>query len=35
LGLAIVQRVVEAHRGQIEIKSRRGRGTVVSIVLPV
>jgi signal transduction histidine kinase len=35
LGLAIVQRVVEAHRGQIEIQSRRGRGTVVSIVLPV
>jgi len=35
LGLAIVQRVVEAHRGQIEIKSRRGKGTVVSLVLPV
>ncbi|HEY9174104.1 MAG TPA: GAF domain-containing protein [Verrucomicrobiae bacterium] len=35
LGLAIVQRVVAAHGGKIEIKSRRGRGTVVSLTLPV
>ncbi|MFM2295820.1 MAG: hypothetical protein RLZZ350_2233 [Verrucomicrobiota bacterium] len=34
LGLAIVRRVVETHRGKLEIKSRRGKGTAISIVLP-
>ena len=35
LGLAIVGRVVEAHRGKLKIKSRRGKGTTVSVILPV
>lgn len=35
LGLAIVGRVVETHRGEIEIKSRRGHGTTISMRLPV
>jgi signal transduction histidine kinase len=35
LGLAIVARVVETHRGKVKIKSRAGRGTTVSIILPV
>jgi len=35
LGLAIVARVVEAHRGKLKIRSRLGRGTTVSVVLPV
>jgi signal transduction histidine kinase len=35
LGLAIVGRVVETHRGEIEIKSRQGHGTTISIRLPV
>ena len=34
LGLAIAKRVVEAHGGEIEIASRSGEGTRVSILLP-
>jgi signal transduction histidine kinase len=35
LGLAIVKRVMETHRGKIEVKSKRGRGTTFSITLPL
>jgi signal transduction histidine kinase len=35
LGLAIVRRVIEAHRGKVKIKSSAGRGTTVSVILPV
>lgn len=35
LGLAIVGRVIEIHRGRVRIRSRPGRGTTVSITLPV
>jgi len=34
IGLAIVGRVVETHRGQIRILSRPGRGTTMRIILP-
>jgi len=34
LGLAIVARVVETHRGKLELKSRLGEGTTVTILLP-
>jgi signal transduction histidine kinase len=34
LGLPIVQRIVEAHGGQLEIESSVGRGTKVSLFLP-
>jgi signal transduction histidine kinase len=35
LGLALVARVVEAHRGTVRIDSRQGRGTTLRIRLPV
>jgi signal transduction histidine kinase len=35
LGLAIVARVVETHRGKVMIRSHLGRGTTVSMVLPL
>ncbi|MBI3754776.1 MAG: two-component sensor histidine kinase, partial [Deltaproteobacteria bacterium] len=34
LGLAITKRVIEEHNGRIEVKSRPGQGTVVSLELP-
>jgi signal transduction histidine kinase len=35
LGLAIVARVVETHRGEVKIRSRVGKGTTVSVILPL
>lgn len=35
IGLAIVGRTIETHRGQIRILSRPGRGTTMRITLPV
>jgi signal transduction histidine kinase len=35
LGLAIVARIVEAHRGKIKISSRPGHGTTVRVILPL
>ncbi len=35
LGLAFVRRVVEAHGGEVSLTSREGRGTIVSLRLPV
>jgi len=35
LGLAIVRRVVETHRGEVTVKSEPGRGTVMTVRLPV
>lgn len=34
LGLAIVHGIVQNHKGRIDIKSERGSGTTVSIILP-
>ncbi len=34
LGLAIVHRIVEAHGGEIRVRSEAGRGTVFIILLP-
>ncbi|KKR10827.1 MAG: Integral membrane sensor signal transduction histidine kinase [Candidatus Woesebacteria bacterium GW2011_GWA1_39_21] len=35
LGLAIAQGIIQAHRGNIEIKSKAGKGTSVTITLPL
>jgi signal transduction histidine kinase len=35
LGLALVARVVDAHRGTVKINSQQGRGTTLRICLPV
>jgi signal transduction histidine kinase len=35
LGLSIVQHVVEAHQGRVEIESATGRGSLFTIVLPL
>jgi two-component system phosphate regulon sensor histidine kinase PhoR len=35
LGLAIVKHIVERHRGQLDIYSVVGRGTTVSVLLPM
>jgi signal transduction histidine kinase len=35
LGLPIVKKIVKEHRGTVEVASQRGRGTRISISLPV
>jgi len=35
LGMAIVARVVETHRGQARVRSSHGRGTTISLIFPV
>ncbi|MDF1752405.1 MAG: ATP-binding protein [Verrucomicrobiales bacterium] len=34
LGLSICYRIIEAHRGKIEVKSEAGSGTIFSVLLP-
>lgn len=34
IGLAIAQRVIEMHRGRIELTSKPGEGTLVTLILP-
>jgi two-component system sensor histidine kinase HydH len=35
LGLAIVHNIIEAHKGEVRVESETGRGTSVTIILPV
>jgi signal transduction histidine kinase len=35
LGLALTKRVIEEHKGKVEIKSIEGRGTTFTIILPL
>ena len=34
-GLPIAKRIIEAHGGKISIKSIRGKGTTVTVTLPI
>ncbi|MBI3399052.1 MAG: PAS domain S-box protein [Deltaproteobacteria bacterium] len=34
LGLAVVHRIIEGHKGKIEVKSKKGEGTSFKIILP-
>ena len=34
LGLAIVHKIIESHKGEIQVKSIRGKGTTITIVIP-
>ena len=35
LGLAIVKHIVERHRGRLDIASRKGEGTTITVRLPL
>ena len=34
LGLSVVKKVMEIHSGQVDIKSRLGKGTIVTLRIP-
>ena len=35
LGLAIVREIVQAHGGGIQVESQVGRGTTMTVLLPI
>ncbi len=34
LGLSVCKRIIEAHRGKIEVDSIEGKGTTVKLTIP-
>jgi two-component system NtrC family sensor kinase len=35
LGLAIVHGIIQSHKGRVDVESEPGRGTTISVILPV
>ena len=35
MGLALVQRIVALHHGEVSLRSREGHGTVITVQLPL
>ena len=35
LGLSIVKEIVQAHNGDIDIRSKQGEGTTMTVTLPI
>jgi signal transduction histidine kinase len=35
LGLAIVRKIVDAHDGQLDLRTKPGRGTTIRVTLPI
>jgi signal transduction histidine kinase len=35
LGLAITKRVIEEHKGKVEFKSQKGKGSIITMLLPM
>ncbi|MDH5405922.1 MAG: ATP-binding protein, partial [Candidatus Aminicenantes bacterium] len=35
LGLAITKKAIDDHKGEIKIRSRKGKGTTVTILIPL
>jgi signal transduction histidine kinase len=35
LGLAICRRIIDQHRGKMEVESEIGKGTTVRLILPI
>ena len=34
LGLSIVRKIVDQHRGEVDLESERGKGTRATVLLP-
>jgi len=35
LGLSIAHRIIDQHRGKMEVESRPGKGTIFTILIPI